>query len=234
LEKCKRISPEVRIPSTRYESSCSRPTSRYDSKQGTDSIMAVLRDLLLHSALQVVTRDGFGAMTLDAVAKAAGVSKGGLIHYFPNKDALITGMLDFYGEHLQGEIERRVAVDPLVSCRHVRAMLQVAFPWLEPTGLDMNAGQSDVIRMFLAMITAAGVNRELLAPLRDRARTMMTRMLSMDADAEWQLITWMAVDGLILWQFLGLLPPSDPLQEQLIRRLYAMTKSPPQLLEAAS
>ncbi len=196
--------------------------------------MAVSRDLLLHSALQVVTQDGFGAMTLDAVAKAAGVSKGGLIHYFPSKDALVAGMLDFYGEHLEREIERRIAVDPEVVGRRVRAMMQIAFPWLEPVEGSNPADQSDVIRMFLAMITAAGVNRELLSPLRDRARQMMTRMLSQDIDADWQLLTWLAVDGLMLWQYLGLLPPSDPLQERLIRQLYSMTKMPPIAMEAAS
>lgn len=189
--------------------------------------MAASRDLLLHSALQVVTRDGFASMTLDAVAKAAGVSKGGLIHYFPSKDALVSGMLDFYGEQLEREIGQRMAVDPEVTGRRVRAMMHIAFPWLESHDAETPVGQSDVIRMFLTMITAAGVNRELLAPLRDRARNMMTQMLSEDADGDWQLLTWLAVDGLMLWQFLGLLPPSDPLQERLIRELYAMTKVPP-------
>jgi len=189
--------------------------------------MAASRDLLLNSALQVVTHDGFGAMTLDAVAKAAGVSKGGLIHYFPSKDALVSGMLDFYGEQLEREIEQRIAVDPLPTGRRVRAMLHIAFPWLEAGKAAQPAEQSDVIRMFLAMITAAGVNRELLAPLRSRARKMIARMFNDDADAEWQLMTWLAIDGMMLWQFLGLLPPADPLQERLIRRLHAMTKMPP-------
>lgn len=191
--------------------------------------MAVSRDLLLNSALQVVSHDGFGAMTLDAVAKAAGVSKGGLIHYFPSKDALITGMLDYYGEQLERELDRRAAVDPLMTGRRVRAMMQFAFPWLEqPVGSPCDpAQQSDGVRLLLAMITAAGVNRELLAPLRDRARKMIDRMFAQDPDADWQLLTWLAVDGLMLWQYLGLLPPSDPLQEQLIRRLYDLTKQPP-------
>lgn len=191
--------------------------------------MASSRDLLLHSALQVVTRDGFGAMTLDAVAKAAGVSKGGLIHYFPSKDALVAGMLDFYGEQLEREIEQRIAVDPQATGRRVRAMLHIAFPWLETGAAAQPSEQSDVIRMFLAMITAAGVNRDLLAPLRDRARKMIARMFEHDPDAEWQLLTWLAVDGMMLWQFLGLLPPEDPLQERLIRRLHAMTMIPPVL-----
>ncbi len=191
--------------------------------------MAVSRDLLLNAALQVVTQDGFGAMTLDAVARTAGVSKGGLIHYFPSKDALVAGMLDYYGEQLERELDRRAANDPLMTGRRVRALMEFAFPWLEqppgePTDLSR---QSDGVRMLLAMITAASVNRELLAPLRERARKMMERMLSQDPDAEWQLLTWLAVDGLMLWQFLGLLPPSDPLQERLIRRLYTMTKVPP-------
>lgn len=191
--------------------------------------MAVSRDVLLNSALQVVIQDGFGAMTLDAVAKAAGVSKGGLIHHFPSKDALVTGMLDYYGEQLERELDRRAAVDPLMTGRRVRAMMQFAFPWLaeSPPAESPPAQQSDGVRMLLAMMTAASVNRELLAPLRERARKMIDRMFVQDPDADWQLLTWLAIDGLMLWQYLGLLPPSDPLQAQLIRRLYALTKQPP-------
>lgn len=191
--------------------------------------MAVARDLLLQSALQVVTQDGFGAMTLDAVAKAAGISKGGLIHHFPSKDALVTGMLDYYADQLERELDRRAADDPLITGRRVRALMEFAFPWLvqlsdEPRDVTR---PSEGVRMLLAMITAAGVNRDLLAPLRERARNIIERMLSQDPDGDWQLLTWLAVDGLMLWQFLGLLPPTDPLQERLIRRLYAMTKQPP-------
>lgn len=191
--------------------------------------MAVSRDSLLNSALQVVIHDGFGAMTLDAVAKAAGVSKGGLIHHFPSKDALVSGMLDYYGEQLERELDRRAAVDPLMTGRRVRAMMQFAFPWLDESAAAESppAQQSDGVRMLLAMITAASVNRELLSPLRERARKMIDRMFAQDPDADWQLLTWLAIDGLMLWQYLGLLPPSDPLQEQLIRRLYALTKQPP-------
>lgn len=221
-----------------------RPTSRYLSRAGfpgTGMGMAVARDQLLDSALQVVSQEGFGAMTLDAVARAAGVSKGGLIHHFPSKDALIVGMLDYFGERLERELDRRAAQDPLMTGRRVRAMMQIAFPWLEPTSDQREASTfplpdrqnsdpsrpSDCVRMLLAMITAAAVNRDLLKPLHERARQMIHRMLAQDPDGDWQLLTWLAVDGMMLWQYLGLLPGDDPLREQLIRRLYAMTKQPP-------
>lgn len=59
------------------------------------------REALLKAASQVVIDKGVEALTLDAVAKQAGVSKGGLLYHFPNKDALIGGMV----EHLIQEFE---------------------------------------------------------------------------------------------------------------------------------
>ena len=51
------------------------------------------RESLLNAAGEVVLRSGADALTLDAVAKEAGVSKGGLLYHFPNKDALLTSMV---------------------------------------------------------------------------------------------------------------------------------------------
>ena len=48
-----------------------------------------LYQLLLESAAMIAGRDGIAALSLNAVAREAGVSKGGLIHHFPNKQALI-------------------------------------------------------------------------------------------------------------------------------------------------
>ncbi len=194
--------------------------------------MAVDRDQLLDSALQIVARDGFASLTLDAVAKTAGVSKGGLIHHFPSKEALVAGMLEHHCDQLERELDRRAADDPLMTGRRLRAMLEIAFPWLATTtAADVPTGtvseQSDPVRLLLAMITAAAVNRDLLNPMKTRARAMMDRMLQHDPDPDWQLMSWLIVDGLMLWQYLGLIAPSDPLFERLIRRLHAMSSHPP-------
>lgn len=50
------------------------------------------RDLLLHSALRILM-DGEGVLTLDAVVKRSGISKGGLIHHFPTREALVEGVV---------------------------------------------------------------------------------------------------------------------------------------------
>lgn len=52
------------------------------------------RDRVLDSFEMILTSDGERAATLDAVAAHAGVSKGGLLYHFPNREALVAGLLD--------------------------------------------------------------------------------------------------------------------------------------------
>lgn len=51
------------------------------------------RDGLLDAAERVVLRDGANSLTIDAVAREAGVSKGGVLYAFETKDALIDAMM---------------------------------------------------------------------------------------------------------------------------------------------
>lgn len=48
---------------------------------------------ILDAAVDVDARDGIANLTLEAVAAQAGISKGGLLHYFPSKDRLIASMV---------------------------------------------------------------------------------------------------------------------------------------------
>ncbi|GAA4763738.1 TetR/AcrR family transcriptional regulator [Microbacterium gilvum] len=52
------------------------------------------RDKVLDAFEAILIEDGARAATLDAVARRAGVSKGGLLYHFGSRDALDTGLLD--------------------------------------------------------------------------------------------------------------------------------------------
>lgn len=52
------------------------------------------RDRILDSFESILTGEGERAATLDAVAAHAQVSKGGLLYHFPNREALVAGLLD--------------------------------------------------------------------------------------------------------------------------------------------
>jgi len=52
------------------------------------------RERLLDAAAKVVHRDGAQALTLDAVAQEAEVSKGGLLYHFKSKNDLVNAMVE--------------------------------------------------------------------------------------------------------------------------------------------
>lgn len=52
------------------------------------------RERVLDAFESILIADGERAATLDAVAKAAGVSKGGLLYHFGSKDELAAGLID--------------------------------------------------------------------------------------------------------------------------------------------
>jgi AcrR family transcriptional regulator len=50
-----------------------------------------VREEILDATEAVIGREGVAGLTLDAVAAECDVSKGGLLHHFPSKDALVRG-----------------------------------------------------------------------------------------------------------------------------------------------
>ena len=66
------------------------------------------RERLLTAAVSALQRQGVGALTLDAVAREAGVSKGGLLHHFPSKDALSEALASKQVQNVEESLEPSV------------------------------------------------------------------------------------------------------------------------------
>src|SRR5215213_3719844 len=67
--------------------------------------MASARDRVLDAYETLLIESGPGATTLDAVAAAADVSKGGLLYHFASKDALAEGLLQRLRERSAADAE---------------------------------------------------------------------------------------------------------------------------------
>ena len=80
------------------------------------------RDVILDALQQLLIDHGLHAVTLDSVAAAAGVSKGGLLYHFPTKEALITGLARRLAEAADAEFEQATATDDVVGF-YLRASL---------------------------------------------------------------------------------------------------------------
>jgi len=64
------------------------------------------RDKVLDVAEQIVLREGAAALTFDAVARAAGITKGGVQYCFGGKDDLIAAIVERSVKHFEAELAR--------------------------------------------------------------------------------------------------------------------------------
>lgn len=188
---------------------------------------------LLDAAIRVLIREGMGALTLDAVAREAGVSKGGLTHHYATKDALVAAMLEHFADRLVRELDRFAADDPDLAGRRVRAMMKVAYPELRDDPREgakvvgSEGSASEAQQLFYAAIAASVVNPKLLEPLKQHVSELRNRMLQQSPDGLWQVITWLALDGLMIWQMLGLMSADEPLHAEILQVLYKLSSRPP-------
>lgn len=61
-------------------------------------------DTILEATTRVLVKQGFDSLSTNAVASAAGVSIGSLYQYFPNKEALVSALIDRHMEQMNTSI----------------------------------------------------------------------------------------------------------------------------------
>ena len=164
-------------------------------------------------------------MTIDNVAKEAGISKGGVMYHFPTKEALMTATLTYYSDLAERILMQRISDDPQPRMRWARAMLWCLFPDPDEQR-DVPTGEADVNleimpRFMLAVLAAAVNNPGLIEPLRKLGTRMRERLMNDPEDGLEQLMIWLVVDGMFLWQFVGMIDQSDPVYRQIGEALRA-------------
>lgn len=75
--------------------------------QKTGRPRSIDRDHVLDMAEKIVTEGGIVALTMDAVAQASGVTKGGVQYCFGNKDGLLKAMIERWGDRFDDRVTAR-------------------------------------------------------------------------------------------------------------------------------
>jgi AcrR family transcriptional regulator len=86
-----------------------------------------VRIQLLESARRLALKNGLGAVGVEAIAADAGLTKGGLFHHFPSKQALIDAVFQHLLQEFEADLEKRMAADPDEHGRFTRAYVRSVF-----------------------------------------------------------------------------------------------------------
>lgn len=171
---------------------------------------AGVRERLLACAARLLTTMGVHGLTLDAVARDADVSKGGLLHHFSSKsDLLQTLMEDAYTKFASG-IDALTVADPEKYGRYTRAYIRVSLE------TDVVHGQASII---MALLLDPTLRADWLAKVESLLQKDLT-----ERDPVLAKILRLAADGLWLSEAFAIHKISSSEREELETRLIALTR----------
>ncbi|WP_433241023.1 TetR/AcrR family transcriptional regulator [Streptosporangium sp. CA-135522] len=170
------------------------------------------KDRLLDAAAEVLLTEGAESLTLEAVARRAGVSKGGLFYHFPTKQAMVAAMV----ERLVGAFDAALADPGPRPGDFLRAYVAATVPERPADG------RAPADRITAALLAGVLVDPGGLAPLRERYATWQRRLADDGIDPAVATLVRLAVDGWWAARLLGLAEPEAGLHEQVRHRLMEM------------
>ena len=165
---------------------------------------------IIAAAATVVKEKGAACLTLDAVAKQAGVSKGGLLYHYPNKSALLAAMV----EHLNNSFERAVE----------ERVIETKASWLEAyVAMSFDPRHSQVAES-AGMLAAIANDLSLLEPLSERYKDWQQQVEASGIEPNLATIARLAADGLWFTELFDISPLDDERRSQVLAALLTLIK----------
>jgi AcrR family transcriptional regulator len=175
------------------------------------------REAILMAANRIARTQGVGAMTLDAVVKEAGVSKGGLLYHFPGKEELIEGLLQAAVERFEALMARELEREPEgTPGRWTRALIRASF--------TPEVAEGEGTFTSLGLIEAAATNPKLRTRIRAHYRHWYEKITDDGLDPALAIIIHLVTDGYLMAMLLQLEPAKFVKPDELKAKLLELAQ----------
>jgi AcrR family transcriptional regulator len=172
------------------------------------------REKLVHAAAQLVVSKGINRVTLEQVALEAGVSKGGLLHHFPTKQALLSGLMEQVGKVFKARLEKFMGLETSDQPgRLARAYIRASFEY-----------EADELQLTNAIAKVVSEFPELLLELQEEFVQLDQEMQADGLPSARAIVIRLACDGLWFSELIGMSSLQEPLRTQMLEELIAMTR----------
>jgi AcrR family transcriptional regulator len=175
----------------------------------------LVRAQLLRAAAELVVRGGTAAVTLDAVAARANVTKGGLQYHFRSKQLLLDALLTEVSQGFLDSLHARYEEDPEPRGREARA-------YLRATVSSPDAEDNGVMRALMgSMLLDPDLREHWGDAWLDASRLPST---ATGKQRVHQMVCQLAADGLWFSELLGDKGMTPDLKAAVVRRLEDLSR----------
>jgi AcrR family transcriptional regulator len=157
---------------------------------------------------------GAAHLTLDAVASKARVSRGGLLYHFPDKEALLKGMLDRLIDNAKARRMKKRAELAEGKGRELRAYV---LSFVEQDEGSRRAGAA-------ALFALGAHGPELLVPVRKEYRKLIDDITGDGLAFERAAVVALATDGLRLAELLSISPFNKEERRRVVEEILALSE----------
>ena len=170
------------------------------------------RDRILDALERLLSEATAGQVSISAVAAEAGVSKGGLLHHFPTKEAMLAALVRRLGEQSDAQLSDAVAGGTSVANFYLQAYD------------DTDSASMALFRSIIAALRstdhpAADGDNEVHAAMVEVMRSWDSGLQTEISDPVRAEIVRLVGDGLFLAALLGLPQPEPELHQAVVTRL---------------
>lgn len=173
---------------------------------------------ILDAAERVVARDGATNLTLDAVAREAGVGKATVIYDFKTKQALIEAVVD---RAFQADADRHAALEAELEGQDSRAIRGRIRGGAQAPPEDFRAV---ALNLSAALVLDADLRRKMQAS----QASVVARVLATSASPRGAQLAYLALEGLKFLEHLDFhhFPPAE--RDRIVREIEWLSQAQPQ------
>ncbi|MCX5813924.1 MAG: TetR/AcrR family transcriptional regulator [Proteobacteria bacterium] len=169
-------------------------------------------DAIVDAAETVVMEAGAVHMTLGAVADRAGISKGGLLHHFPTKVALLEAMINRLIKSREVSRKKIWSELPDSPPRELKAFMLSSL---------LRDKKSD--RVGASLLAALAHDPKLAEPVRKAIIKVYTEIVSPGVRFERAAVLALSADGLLLQEILSVSPFTEEQRTKIVEELLRLT-----------
>ena len=178
---------------------------------------AETRTLLFEAASQILRADGLSSLTLAAVAREAGLSKGGLLYHFPTKEALVEALFEYHNDLFENRLAELAAQEIDRPGAWLRAYARASVEQIT---------DPDTASLYSSLFAAEERYATAHRLMRQKYARWQAEVDNCGLDPNWASLIRLAVDGLWFSEMHQYAPPPPARREQIVAFIQQLTQDP--------